>query len=65
MANNKKLWAWLAGIFLVSFGILGLLGREIYVQAPPVPERVVSTIGQEIFSKDYIQTGREVWQTLG
>jgi nitric oxide reductase subunit B len=65
MANNKKLWAWLAGIFLVSFGILGLLGREIYVQAPPVPERVVSTSGQEIFSKDDIQTGREVWQTLG
>ena len=29
MAYNKKLWAWLAGIFLVSFGILGLIGREI------------------------------------
>jgi nitric oxide reductase subunit B len=65
MAYNKKLWAWLAGIFLVSFGILGLLGREIYVQAPPVPERVVSTTGQQILTKEDIQTGREVWQTLG
>ena len=34
MADNKKLWAWLAGIFLVSFGIPGLIGREIYVKAP-------------------------------
>ena len=51
MTNNKKLWAWLAGIFLVSFGILGLLGREIYVQAPPVPERVVTASGQTIYSR--------------
>ena len=65
MAYNKKLWAWLAGIFLVSFGILGLLGREIYVQAPPVPERVVTTSGEQLFTRADIQTGREVWQTLG
>ena len=61
MAYNKKLWAWLAGIFLVSFGILGLIGREIYVQAPPVPESVVTTSGEELFTKADIQTGREVW----
>jgi nitric oxide reductase subunit B len=65
MTYNKKLWAWLAGIFIVSFGILGLIGREIYVQAPPVPERVVTTGGQQLFTKADIQTGREVWQTLG
>ena len=59
MTYNKKLWTWLAGIFLVSFAILGLLGREIYVQAPPVPERVVTTDGQELFTKAEIQTGRE------
>ena len=65
MSYNKKLWAWLAGIFIISFGILGLLGRDIYVQAPPVPDRVVTTSGEEIFTKADIHTGREVWQTLG
>jgi len=65
MGYTKKLWIWLAGIFLVSFGILGLLGREIYVQAPPVPERVVTTSGEQIYTRHDVQTGREVWQTLG
>ncbi|HXG81777.1 MAG TPA: nitric-oxide reductase large subunit [Sphingomicrobium sp.] len=65
MTYNKKLWAWLAGIFFISFGILGLLGREIYVQAPPVPERVVTAGGDQLYSASDIQSGREVWQTLG
>ena len=65
MTNTKKLWSWLAGIFFVSFAILGLLGRGIYVQAPPVPDRIVTTSGQTVFTKADVQDGREVWQTLG
>ena len=65
MNYSKKLWLWLGGIFIVSFAILGLIGREIYVQAPPVPEQVVAASGETIFTKADIQTGREVWQTLG
>ncbi|MCX8474793.1 MAG: nitric-oxide reductase large subunit [Sphingomonas sp.] len=65
MTNSKKLWLWLAAIFVVSFGILGLIGREIYVQAPPVPEQVVSVDGATLYTKADIQSGREVWQTLG
>ncbi|MFZ5746533.1 MAG: nitric-oxide reductase large subunit [Pseudomonadota bacterium] len=65
MNSSKKLWLWLAAIFVVSFGILGLLGREIYVQAPPVPEKVVAANGATIYTKADIQSGREVWQTLG
>ena len=65
MNYSKKLWLWLGGIFIVSFAILGLIGREIYVQAPPVPEQVVTASGETIFTKADIQTGREVWQTLG
>ena len=65
MNYSKKLWLWLGGIFIVSFAILGLIGREIYVQAPPVPEQVVAASGKTIFTKADIQTGREVWQTLG
>jgi len=63
--NSKKLWLWLGAIFLLSFAVLGFLGREIYVQAPPVPERVATAEGATIYTRDDIQSGREVWQTLG
>ena len=65
MTYSKKLWLWLGGIFILSFAILGLIGREIYVKAPPVPTSVVSASGETLFTKADIQTGREVWQTLG
>lgn len=65
MINSKKLWLWLGAIFILSFAILGLIGREIYVQAPPVPETVAVADGDTLFSKADIQSGREVWQTLG
>lgn len=65
MFNSKKLWLWLGAIFVLSFAVLGLLGREIFVKAPPVPETVATTAGQTIYTKDQIQSGREAWQTLG
>jgi nitric oxide reductase subunit B len=65
MTNSRKLWTWLGAIFVVSFAILGLIGRDIYVQAPPVPEKVVTASGATIYTRDDFQQGREVWQTLG
>jgi len=65
MANTKRLWTWLAIIFVVSFGILGLIGRDIYVKAPPIPEQVVTESGEVLYTRADIQSGREVWQTLG
>lgn len=65
MVTSKKLWLWLGAIFFVSFAALGLIGREIYVKAPPVPESVVAVSGTPVYSRADIETGREVWQTLG
>lgn len=65
MNSTKRLWLWLGAIFVLSFAALGLIGREIYVKAPPVPERIVTTAGATLYTKGDIQTGREVWQTLG
>ena len=65
MINTRKLWLWLGAIFLLSFTVLGLLGRDIYVQAPPVPEKVVTADGTTIYTRADIESGREVWQTLG
>jgi len=60
-----RAWRWLLAIAVISFGILGFLGREIYVKAPPVPAAVVSADGKQIASRDEIQRGREVWQAQG
>jgi nitric oxide reductase subunit B len=65
MNATKRLW-WILGIlFLLSFATLGWIGGEIYRQAPPLPERVVSEDGRTLFTLDDIQRGRQVWQTTG
>ena len=33
MKNNQRLWRWLGLIFILSFGALGYLGRQIYLAA--------------------------------
>ncbi|MEX0915336.1 MAG: nitric-oxide reductase large subunit, partial [Wenzhouxiangellaceae bacterium] len=38
---------------------------EIYREMPPIPETVVSEDGDIIYTRDDIQRGRQVWQTLG
>ncbi|KHK89786.1 hypothetical protein LK12_17805, partial [Novosphingobium malaysiense] len=65
MINSRKLWLWLGVIFCASFAVLGWLGRDIFMQAPPVPSRVATTQGTTLYTKADIQDGREVWQTLG
>lgn len=65
MNANQRLW-WILGVmFTVSFGALLLIGSEIYREMPPIPEAVVSEDGSVIYTRDDIQRGRQVWQTLG
>lgn len=61
----KRLWLWLAGVVLASFAVLGYFGYEIYMQAPPMPEKVLSTDGKLLFSGDEIRKGQNVWQSIG
>ena len=65
MNDTNRLWKVLATLLVVSFGILLYFGREIYLAAPPMPSAVVSTTGQAIYSRDDIETGRQVWQSIG
>lgn len=65
MTPNKRLWIVLGLLFVLSFGALGYIGSEIYRQMPPIPDQVVSQAGQVVFTKDQIQRGRQVWQTMG
>jgi len=65
MDANRRLWWALGVMFTISFGVLLLIGSEIYREMPPIPETVVSEDGQVIYTRDDIQRGRQVWQTLG
>jgi len=65
MTNIKKLWAGLGGLLVVSFSILLFMGGEIYRQAPPMPERVVTENGAVVFTRADIERGRQVWQSIG
>ena len=38
--NIRKLWFGFITVMVVSFGVLGYFGIEIYSQAPPIPEKV-------------------------
>lgn len=61
----KRLWTILTVGMVVMFGILLLLGQQIYQQAPPIPEAVKSASGETLFTRADIETGQNVWQSIG
>ena len=61
MKNNQRLWRWLGLIFILSFGALGYLGRQIYLAAPPIPHAVVTSVGEVLFTGEQNQGGQEAW----
>jgi nitric oxide reductase subunit B len=65
MSSTRKLWLGLAVLLVASFSVLLWAGGEIFRTAPPVPERVVSETGEVVYTKDDIQKGRQVWQSMG
>jgi nitric oxide reductase subunit B len=65
MGGTKRLWWTLGIITLVSFGVLGFMGTEIYRAMPPVPEAFVTDGGEVLYTRDDIERGRQVWQTTG
>ena len=44
--TTKKLWIGFIAVMAISFAVLLFFGREIYKQAPPVPDKVVTTSGK-------------------
>ena len=49
----------------LSFGLLLYYGGEIYQMAPPIPERIVTTAGNVVFTGDDILNGQDVWRSMG
>ena len=65
MHATRKLWTWLAVICVLSFAVLGWVGTEIYLTAPPIPRQVISSKGIVLFSEGQVQRGQEAWRSAG
>jgi nitric oxide reductase subunit B len=65
MRNIKTLWGFLACVVAASFFILIYFGREVYREAPPIPDRVLTHDGTVLFTGTMIKDGQNVWQSIG
>ncbi len=65
MSTTRRLWLGLIALLVGSFGVLLWMGGDIHRQAPPVPERVASSTGDTIYTREDIEFGRQVWQSIG
>jgi nitric oxide reductase subunit B len=63
--NYRKLWIFLTLVIVISFAVLGYYGGRIYQVMPPIPDRVVTEDGVELFTKQDILDGQNVWQSIG
>src|SRR6187455_372519 len=61
----KSKWIAFALVIGLSFAVLGWTGVRIYQEAPPIPSAVVTPDGRVLIVKDDIQTGQNVWQSMG
>lgn len=61
----KKYWIAFTAVIVISFTVLGWIGVRIYQQAPPIPDKVISTANETIFTKADIQEGQNIWQAMG
>ncbi len=65
MHATRKLWTWLGIICALSFAVLGWVGKEIYLTAPPIPQRVVASEGAVLFSPGQVGLGQQAWLSAG
>jgi nitric oxide reductase subunit B len=65
MHKARNLWRTLAVIFFLSFAVLGWIGREIYLEKPPIPQQVLSSSGKLLYNGEQIQRGQEAWLSAG
>lgn len=61
----KKYWIAFTSVIVISFTVLGWIGMKIYQEAPPIPEKIVTTDGEVVLTKSDIQEGQNIWQAMG
>ena len=65
MNATSRLWRGLGVVFVLSFAVLGWLGREIYLAAPPIPKEVRTADGAALFTGEQIRLGQQAWFKAG
>lgn len=65
MKSYKPLWWFLTIIMVVMFTLLGYYGKEVYNEAPPIPEAYISENGDTLFTKQDMFDGQSAWQSIG
>ena len=60
-----RLWKILAASMVLMFGVLLYFGNQIYHLAPPIPNAVKSDGGVTLFTREQIERGQNVWQSMG
>lgn len=63
--KTKQLWLGFTAVMTISFAVLLYYGREIYRQAPPIPDKVMTTDGTVLFTGRDIKDGQNIWQSIG
>lgn len=63
--KNTRLWVIFTLVLVISFSVLGYYGHEIYLQAPPIPDKVVTPDRKVAFTGQDIRDGQNVWQSMG
>jgi nitric oxide reductase subunit B len=61
----KRYWVAFACVVLASFSVLAWAGVRIYQEAPPIPERVITSDGVLVVSAEEISRGQNTWQAMG
>lgn len=61
----RSYWIAFTAVIVLSFAVLGWIGVTIYQQAPPIPDRVVTTEGTVVIPEGMISRGQNVWQAMG
>ncbi len=60
-----KLWLAFAVVTLGSLGVLGYYGVQIWQHQPPIPTAVQTPDGTVVLTREMIQNGQNVWQSIG
>lgn len=62
----KKIWIAFTSVVVLSFIVLIWVGTEVYQSQPPIPEKViVKETGEVLYTKEDIQIGQNVWESIG
>jgi nitric oxide reductase subunit B len=65
MKSYKHLWIAFTLVVVISFAVLIGVGYRVISNAPPIPQRVVTTTGTLLFTGTDISNGQGVWQSIG